>query len=73
MIIILFDVFNTWGLMTYHYLSVTNITLGDSKDNPMMISDKSPIKDENDWWIKTLKLRDSDRALILKGVISMII
>ena len=46
---------------------MTNITSGDSKDNPMMISDKSPIKDENDWWIKTLiiKLRESDRALIL--------
>ena len=35
----------------------------------MMISDKSPIKDENDWWIKTLiiKLRESDHALILNG------
>ena len=53
--------------MIYHYLSVTNVTLGDSKDNPMMISDKSPIKEENDWWIKTLKLRESDRALILNG------
>ena len=42
---------------------MTNITSGDSKDNPMMISDKSPIKDENDWWIKT-QLRESDHCLL---------
>ena len=33
----------------------------------MVISDKSPIKDENDWWIKNLKLKESDRVLLLNG------
>ena len=48
------------------YIGVTSITLGDSKEfNPMVISDKSPIKDENDWQIKSLKLRKSDHALLL--------
>lgn len=32
-----------------------------------MISDKAPIKDENDWWIKNLKLQESDRVLLLNG------
>jgi len=46
---------------------VTGITSGEAKDIPMMISDKSPIKEQNDWWIKTLKLTESDRALLLNG------
>ena len=38
-----------------------------SKDKLIVISDKSPIKDENDWQIKSLKLRESDHALLLSG------
>jgi len=46
---------------------VTSVSSDGSKDNPLMISDKSPIKDENDWWIQNLKLKESDRALLLNG------
>ena len=33
----------------------------------MIISDKSPIKDEKNWWIKNLQLQESDRILLLNG------
>ena len=46
---------------------MTSIVSGDSKSNPVVIADKSPIKDENDWWIKNLKLKESDRVLLLNG------
>lgn len=46
---------------------MTSIASGDSKDNPVIISDKLPIKDKNDWWIKHLKLQESDRVLLLNG------
>ena len=46
---------------------MTTIESGDSKDSPVMISDKSPITDENDWWIRSLKLQKSDRVLLLNG------
>ena len=49
------------------FIGVTSIVSGDSKSNPVVISDKSPIKDENDWWIKNLKLKESDRVLLLNG------
>ena len=47
---------------------MTSIVSGDSKSNPVVISDKSPIKDGNDWWIKNLKkLKESDCVLLLNG------
>ena len=46
---------------------MTSIVSGDFKSSPVVISDKSPIKDENDWWIKNLKLKESDRVLLLNG------
>ena len=33
----------------------------------MVISHKSPIQDENDWWIKDLNLKESHRVLLLNG------
>ena len=32
-----------------------------------MLSDKSPVEDQNEWWIKGLKLKESDRILLLNG------
>ena len=47
---------------------MASVVSPDTKnDNPVVISDKSPIKDENDWWIKSLRLKESDRMLLLNG------
>ena len=51
----------------YNYTGIARITSGDSKDNPVIVVHKSPVKDENDWWIKDLKLRESDLVSLLNG------
>ena len=48
------------------FAGTTSIASGDSKENPLIITQTSPVKDD-DWWIKDLKLRESDRLVLLNG------
>ena len=54
-------------LLFINYKGIARIASGDSKNNPVIVVHKSPVKDENDWWIKDLKLRESDRVSLLNG------
>ena len=53
-------------LSTCLFVGTTSTASGDSKENPLIIIQTSPVKD-NDWWIKDLKLRESDRHILLNG------
>ena len=49
----------------YTTVGTTSIASGDSKENPLFIQ-KSPVKDD-DWWMKELNLRESNRLILLNG------
>ena len=48
-----------------YFVGITHVVSVNSKDNPLMLSDKSPVEDQNEWWIKSIKLRESDCILLL--------